>query len=287
MRQFDATILINREISPSWKALGLAWPKEAGRPRPGQFFTFRPKALEPGDAGLLRRPLAFAAFSGEAAFALYQVRGSGTRALAAACEGSALDIIGPLGKEFPLPLDDEKPCLLGGGIGIGPLLFLHAALSAMNRPFGASPSLLLGFRSKTFIPDFSAALEASPVLDSDGRAGLETLLESLSLAKIATDDGSRGYAGTVMDALGAEPAAGIGSGAPRPHYYACGPGPMLAALDALARAEGVAAHLSVEQWMACGVGACHGCVLPSAKGGYLRACADGPVFAAGAIRWKE
>ena len=62
---------------------------------------------------------------------------------------------------------------------------------------------------------------------------------------------------------------------------------MLAAADALARAEGVAVHLSAEQWMACGVGACYGCVLPAVKGGYLRACADGPVFKSGEIKWKE
>jgi len=278
---------MNREISPSWKVLGLAWPAEAGRPEPGQFFTFRPKALEPGDAGLLRRPLAFAAFDGAAAFALYQVRGSGTRALAAAREGSVLDVIGPLGNIFPLPLDEEKPFLLGGGIGIGPLLFLHAAISAMNRHLDLSPTLLLGFRSTAFVPEFSTALETRPTLTSGGRAGLESLSKSLSLAKIATDDGTDGFAGTVLDALGAELTAGNVAGAFRRHYYACGPGPMLAALDALARAEGVAAHISVEQWMACGVGACYGCVLPAAKGGYLRACADGPIFEGGAIKWKE
>jgi len=258
---------------------------EAGRPKPGQFFTFRPKAMEPGDAGLLRRPLAFAAFDGTSAFALYQVRGSGTKALSAAREGSTLDVIGALGNIFQLPLDEEKPFLLGGGIGIGPLLFLHATISAMNRPLDLLPSLLLGFRSAAIVPEFSTALKIPPALAAGCRVGLESLSKSLSLAKIATDDGTSGFAGTVLDALGAELAAGSAAGAFRRHYYACGPGPMLAALDALSRAEGVAAHISVEQWMACGVGACYGCVLPAAKGGYLRACADGPVFKGGEIKW--
>ena len=74
--------------------------------------------------------------------------------------------------------------------------------------------------------------------------------------------------------------------APR-HYYACGPSPMLSALRDFTEKEGSPAHVSVEQWMACGVGACHGCVLPSSRGGYVRACADGPVFAIGDIVWKK
>ncbi|HWR11790.1 MAG TPA: hypothetical protein VN445_08210 [Rectinemataceae bacterium] len=281
MRQFDATITINHDVSPSWKILGFEWPKDLPPPAPGQFFTFRPKALEPGDSGLLRRPLAFANFADTLAYALYQIRGSGTKALAAMTEGESIDIIGALGNSFPLPQTGEKPFLLGGGIGIGPLLFFHSRLQELRLDRAQSPCLILGFRSSGFVPDFRAAL-ALPA--DNARLGLQKLSDSLSMAAIATDDGTRGYAGTVMDALGAE-IAGAASGGR--HYYGCGPGPMLAALDAFAGAEGSIAHVSVEQWMACGVGACHGCVLPASKGGYLRACADGPVFASGDIMWKE
>ena len=287
MRQFDATILVNRDISPSWKVLGFFWPKDAPRPEPGQFFTFRPKALEPGDAGLLRRPLAFAAFDGRAAYALYQIRGSGTKALAATAEGSSLDVIGALGNAFPLPLADEEPILLGGGIGIGPLLFLDSTLRGMDTNSRREPTLLLGFRSSAFVPDFGAAIGLTGGTSTGGNQGLEVLAKSLAAALIATDDGTRGFGGTVVAALGARIDSMGGAARGKRHYYACGPGPMLAALDAAARAEGAACHLSVEQWMACGVGACYGCVLPSTKGGYLRACADGPVFAGGDIAWKE
>lgn len=282
VRQFDATITVNREVSPSWKILGFEWPKDLPVPEPGQFFTFRPRALEPGDSGLLRRPLAFAAFAENIAYALYQIRGIGTKALAATMEGSTLDIIGALGNSFPLPKPDEKPILLGGGIGIGPLLFFHSRLSAMKRGSVFSPSLVLGFRSSSFIPDFEAALK-SRLLET--AKGLQTLSESLAAANIATDDGTRGYAGTVTDALRDELPGKTDNG--RRHYFGCGPGPMLAALDAFAGAEGSPAHVSVEQWMACGVGACHGCVLPATGGGYIRACADGPVFKSGDIQWKE
>jgi dihydroorotate dehydrogenase electron transfer subunit len=278
VRQFDATMTINREVSPSWRVLGFEWPHDLPCPTPGQFFTFRPRALESGDAGLLRRPLAFAAFSGGKAYALYQIRGIGTKALAAATEGSTFDIIGPLGNSFPLPLDGEIPILLGGGIGIGPLLFFHTALLSLKRPMAMNPKLFLGFRSSAFVPDFRTA-GTDP--------GLAALSENLALAKIATDDGTRGYMGTVMDALCAEIAVMDKNARGLRHYYGCGPSPMLAALDSYASAEGSASHVSVEQWMACGVGACHGCVLPSTGGGYLRACADGPVFKGGDIRWKE
>lgn len=297
MRQYDATITINREISPSWKVLGFTWPGDLAPPRPGQFFTFRPAALEPGDSGLLRRPLAFAAFAENEAYALYQVRGSGTKALAAAPEGLSLNIIGALGNVFPAPIDGERPVLLGGGIGIGPLLFLHSAL-CKERRFAQAPLLALGFRSASFVPDFSTAqlFEKRTVSTRPSpRTGLTILAESLTSAIIATDDGSRGFKGTVLQAVDAITAADAAEatdgprGAPPalPHWYACGPGPMLSAIAAASKSRGIAAHVSVEQWMACGVGACHGCVLPAAGGGYVRACADGPVFPPEALAWKE
>jgi dihydroorotate dehydrogenase electron transfer subunit len=226
---------------------------------------------------LLRRPLAFAAFTEGKAYALYQIRGAATRALAAREEGSSLDIIGALGNSFPMPLQDESPILLGGGIGIGPILFLHTLLDSLDHPAAHRPELFLGFRSAAFIPDFSTQLPP----------GLRSLSESLSIARIATDDGSRGYAGTVMGALTAESAAPEAQPKTPAHFYGCGPAPMLAALDTFAATRASAAHVSVEQWMACGVGACFGCVLPAAKGGYLRACADGPVFSSGDIAWEK
>lgn len=297
MRQFDATVTVNRWVSPSWKVLGFSWPGDLAPPLPGQFFTFRPAALEPGDSGLLRRPLAFAAFASGEAYALYQVRGAGTKALAAAREGSSLNIIGALGNVFPAPAEGERPVLLGGGIGIGPLLFLHAALRG-DSPKKPDPLLALGFRSASLVPDFSAALQTENKTGSTGsslRAGLKTLAQSLAAAAIATDDGSRGFKGTVLQAIDAETAADAaktlngprGTFATCLHWYACGPGPMLSAIAAASKSRGIAAHVSVEQWMACGVGACHGCVLPAAGGGYLRACADGPVFAPEALAWKE
>ncbi len=336
MRQFNAPVVFNQAVSQGWKLLAFLWPQDLAPPIPGQFFTFNPQGLQAGNAGLLRRPLAFAFYGRGLAFALYQIRGKATQALAAFAEGSSIDVIGPLGNSFPRPSAGEQALLAGGGIGIGPLLYLHSTFRDFKASEGAtlaaSPKasrLFLGFRSASQIPSFILAAERweaqnrsvegtgwysepyrQPVL-----AGLSDLQHSLDQALIATDDGSRGFKGTVVEALlqhpsrnvageagvgiGAEAGAGAGPGvrgeagagaetaAARKRLYACGPAPMLSALDDLALHRGIPAHLSAEQWMACGVGACQGCVLPARAGGYLRACADGPIFPQGAILWKS
>ncbi len=265
LHRFQATIRINLPLSDNWRILGFEWPYEYPRPHPGQFFTFRPRALDGIDAGLLRRPLAFAGLSDSLALSIYEVKGPGTRALGHAKPDDSIDIIAPLGNGFPLPEAGESPVLLGGGIGIGPMLYLQSILE--------SSRLFLGFRSADAIPDF----RKSPVLRG--------ISEVFKTANIATDDGSRGFRGTVLDAAALQIGySELGCG--HTHLYACGPGPMLSAVDHFSTGSACAAHISVEQWMACGVGACHGCVLPSNAGGYVRACADGPVFASGILRWE-
>jgi NAD(P)H-flavin reductase len=336
MRQFKASVIFNQTVSQGWMLLGYSWPEDLDRPSPGQFFTFNPKGLQAGDAGLLRRPLAFAYFGRGLAFALYQVRGKATQALSVFSEGGSLDVIGPLGNSFPQPLAGEAAFLAGGGIGIGPLLYMHSSyndgdktLNSQNRVCGgaaigataiaettpgaasagrfsssiASPvgKLYLGFRSASQIPSFSlAAKRWGKQGRSDGQGerpspqdqdrvleALANLQLCLDRATIATDDGSMGYKGTVVEALRADfDRPGTGATPRKARLYACGPAPMLSALDNLALENNIFAHLSAEQWMACGVGACQGCVLPARAGGYLRACADGPIFPQGAILWN-
>jgi dihydroorotate dehydrogenase electron transfer subunit len=269
--QFLAEILGNRAVAESWRELVLSWDEAAGDPEPGQFLTLR---VSPFSDPLLRRPFAFSSYrrafasygrafashgrAGEAGSArvsiVYQIRGKATRLLSELAPGSRIDAIAPLGKGFPKPASDETPILAGGGIGLGPLLFLADVLSAA----GNAAPLVLGVRSSSLLP--SIALPQGTVL--------------------CTDDGSSGFRGTPVDWLAHNAPEG------RVRIYGCGPGPMLAALAALAAERGWAASLSAEQWMACGVGACMGCALPRADGsGYLRACTDGPVFDASDIDW--
>jgi dihydroorotate dehydrogenase electron transfer subunit len=262
--QFEAEILDNRRVAESWRELAFAWDAGALSPEPGQFFTFRAsRASDP----LLRRPLAFSGFSaagkGGRASAIYQVRGTATRLLADMAPGARLDIIGPLGRPFPLPGAGELPIIAGGGIGLGPLLYLDSRL----RSAGAVPVMALGFRDAASLP--SIGLPSGSIL--------------------CTDDGSAGFRGTPVDWISRNAPSERGGGAAGragPLLYACGPGPMLAALAALAAERGWPGWFSAEQRMACGVGACMGCALPRADGaGYLRACADGPVFEASAVMW--
>ena len=165
-----------------------------------------------------------------------------------------------MGKGFPLPEADEEIVLAGGGIGLGPLLYLAKTLEAADR----ESVLILGVRS----------------------AGLLPSIELPEGTVVCTDDGSSGFKGT--------PVGWISRNIPEPHnaqskvhIYGCGPAPMLASLARFAAEKGWKASLSAEQWMACGVGACMGCALPRPDGkGYLRACADGPVFDSAEIDWE-
>ncbi len=206
--------------------------------------------------------------------------------------GTSISIIGPLGNSFPEPAQNETALVAGGGIGIGPMLFLAAWLRAKKLPY----RFVAGFRSMSMVPlrahawfaDSATTLPPADAVEPHGATTARGMAlmwrQLLEGATIATDDGSLGIKGTVLDALAHLDAAAPSS--ERWHLYGCGPSPMLAALARFAPARRAAAHFSAEQWMACGVGACHGCVIPAAAGGYLRVCADGPVFSAEAIDWE-
>ena len=171
--------------------------------------------------------------------------GPGTTRLAQSQAGDALTLVGPLGRGFRLPRDSRRAVLCGGGVGIAPLALWQDAL-------GADTPVLLGFR------------------DAAHAAGAELLHG----AQLATDDGSHGHHGLVTELLGAELDAGA-----RAEVYACGPPPMLEAVRALCAAREVPAQLALESGMACGYGACFGCVVPTSRG-LIRLCLEGPVLEA-------
>jgi dihydroorotate dehydrogenase electron transfer subunit len=161
--------------------------------------------------------------------------------------GEGLLVLGPLGRGFAPPHEDRRALLIGGGVGIAPLAILQDTLTAN----GIASTVLLGFR------------------DAAHAAGA-TLLNG---AILATDDGSVGHAGLVTDLLAAE--------LQRDGHavvYACGPAPMLEAVRELCAARETPAQLALEAGMACGFGACYGCVVPTRGGEYLRVCVDGPVL---------
>ena len=219
-----------------------------GEPHPGQFAMLA--AAERWGADIDERPYLPRAFSyarwdaGVAHFLLEDV-GPGTRRLCALGEGDGLWLLGPLGNGFTGPADKRHALLVGGGIGIAPLAIWQDALASVDSPVTA----LLGFRGRAH---------------ADGaRLFREALL--------ASDDGSVGHHGLVTDLLRVELDRDSHA-----TVYACGPPAMLESVRALCAAREVPAQLALEAGMACGFGACYGCVVPT-RTGYLRVCVDGPV----------
>ncbi|MBN1242752.1 MAG: dihydroorotate dehydrogenase electron transfer subunit [Spirochaetales bacterium] len=253
MVRIDTELLSNRRVAEGYFELRFRWPA-AGRPAPGQFLTVRARE---GSDPLLRRPFAFASHDGtrDEATIVIQERGSATRALATLEAEAKLDLLGPLGHGFAFPERGTEPVLVAGGIGVGPMLFLRAALEAA----GTKSRFVLGARTAALVP--------------------EALLPRGAGVEVRTDDGSLGAKGTAADAVTALlPEA-------RAALYACGPAPLMAALDRIATERGWPYQAAVEEWMACGVGACMGCAVPLKSGGFLRACADGPVLDGRLVKW--
>jgi dihydroorotate dehydrogenase electron transfer subunit len=227
----------------------------APAPTPGQFFMLA--AAERWGGGEDERPYLPRACSvlraGPAGLEfLLEAVGPGTARLCELGPADPLHVTGPLGVGFAAPADDRRALLCGGGVGIAPLVIWQEALLAAGRPAAA----LVGFRDAAHAA--AAALLANP--------------------RVATDDGSVGHHGLVTDLLEAELDAD-----PRAAVFACGPPAMLEAVRRLGARRRVSAQLALEAGMACGFGACFGCVVPLAGGGYARTCVDGPVMDAGAL----
>jgi dihydroorotate dehydrogenase electron transfer subunit len=224
---------------------------------PGQFAMLKvTDSIDP----LLRRPFSIHRVHPSGEFeVLFRVVGQGTRLLSAVHVGNRVDAIAPLGSAFPLDVG-ATPLLVGGGVGVAPLLFLTDAL--LDR--GARPKLLLGGRSDR------------DILCHDDFGCLAVPFE------LATEDGSLGEEGLVTRLL----TRALGAAEAGVTVFSCGPAPMLAAVARVCADHGVRCWVSMEAYMACGVGACLGCVIPGAGGSYLRVCKEGPVFPADAVDWQ-
>jgi dihydroorotate dehydrogenase electron transfer subunit len=253
----------------------------AGRraPNPGQFAMLA--AAEQWGGGEDERPFLPRAFSiarstdGEAHFLIDPV-GPGTRRLCGLRPGEGVWMTGPLGVGFTAPGEGRRAILVGGGAGIAPLAILQDTLLG-GPPVECSPALA---------PDGSSARSSSRADAGPAHRAPAVLLgfrdraraEGAALlrdAHVATDDGSVGHHGPVTDLLRAELDRAED---PPATVYACGPAPMLEAVRALCAERSVPAQLALEAPMACGFGACFGCVVPRRDGAYVRVCVDGPVF---------
>ncbi len=222
------------------------------RPQAGQFYMLQAAARWGGGEG--ERPFLGRAFSvlraparsDELHFMVEDV-GPGTARLCELEPGDVLLLVGPLGVGFRPPGEGRTPLLVGGGVGVAPLAIWQDQLPQAR--------VLLGFRDEDHAR--GAALLADPVL--------------------ATDDGGIGHHGVVTDLLALELERDRAV-----EVYACGPPRMLEVVRLLCSAHGVPAQLALESGMACGFGACFGCVVPT-RDGYVRLCVDGPVLDAATL----
>ena len=242
----ECAVVISQEklatdIYSMWINTNIA--KEA---KPGQFISVYTK----NEAKLLPRPISICEIDDKktALRIVYRKAGKGTEEFSKYRSGASVNILGPLGNGFPLC--DEKAILIGGGIGIPPMLELAKTLESEK-------TIVVGYRNREMFLNNDLAFYGKLV--------------------VATEDGSVGTKGNVIDAIREQNVSGS-------VIYACGPIPMLRGVKEYAKEKGIKAYISMEEKMACGVGACLGCVCKStnvddhSKVNNKRICADGPVF---------
>lgn len=270
--QFQSQVLANIEVSPGYYRMRMTAPPAVLGATSGQFVMVRvSRAIDP----LLRRPFGIYDMgtfvtpytdAGQQTFLeiLYKVVGRGTGMLADLHQGDFLDILAPLGKGFDHGEEDEEKILVGGGVGLAPLYLLAKELVKSHKV-----RLFAGGRGK----------EDVLCITEFERLGVESY--------VATDDGTLGDRGLVTQVMMKHLAA---DSSPK-RIFACGPMPMLRAVAGIAEEMQVPCQVALEGYMACGMGACLGCVVKGVNHStetpdYRCVCKDGPVFDSTDLSWE-
>jgi dihydroorotate dehydrogenase electron transfer subunit len=259
MFQLKAKLIYNRKVADKYFHGAFFASSIAKEALPGQFVNIK---INNGFEPLLRRPLSIHRIDGEIVEVLYEVVGKGTELLSQKKPREYLDVIGPLGNGFNYSashLVHRSSILVAGGMGVAPLVFLAEKISHLP------PQVLIGAKTKKHI-------------------SCEKEFKDLGCSvKIATDDGSKGLRGRVTELLKSILLKTQHSKLPT--LYACGPRPMLKEVSRISKEFKISAQISLEEHMACGIGACLGCAVKTING-YKRVCKEGPVFRAEEIIWK-
>ncbi len=248
-----AVITEQQKIATDIYSMWLQTERIAGEAVPGQFLSVYSR----DESRMLPRPISICQVDQRRGRIrlVYRIAGKGTKEFSGYGTGDTLEIVGPLGNGFPLDKGYEKVLLIGGGIGIPPMVELSERLSGEKL-------IVVGYRNSELF--------------------LKEELERNGELYLASEDGSVGTKGNVLDAIHGKKLSGQA-------IFACGPTPMLCALKTYAAEQGIDCYLSLEERMACGVGACLACVCHSmdidahTHVKNKRICKDGPVFAAGEI----
>jgi dihydroorotate dehydrogenase electron transfer subunit len=257
----SAAIIENARLAGNYYRISFEVPAAYLGARPGQFVMLR---VDMRPDPLLGRPFSIYSIAGNGSRAscsvLYRVVGKMTALLSRKAPGESVHVLGPLGRGFDLSRGPAKALLVAGGTGIAPISFLAGELYRRGVP-------------EIFVYYGAKSGEDLIGLDDMEKAGFPQ-----RGLRICTEDCSRGERGLVTELL----ARDIGAFSPGDTcVFACGPMPMLKSLRAVLAANPLPAQVSIEERMACGMGACLACAVPAASksgGGYVRACQEGPVF---------
>ncbi|NLV15831.1 MAG: dihydroorotate dehydrogenase electron transfer subunit [Syntrophomonadaceae bacterium] len=253
-----ALVIRHREVVPDYYELEFIAPEIALEVLPGQFVNIRiSDSLDP----LLRRP--FSVYDVDKKLGsitvFYKVVGKGTKLLSQMPIQKPLDVMGPLGRSFSIPTEADQVFLVGGGVGIAPLVYLSRVLSSE----GIKTKVLMGASTAGFL------------------AG-KSMFEKFGVPfLVSTDDGSEGLKGRVTQLLAEQLLIDKCD-----YIFACGPESMLETVTELAMEQNIKGEISLEGHMACGVGACLGCahLVKTGEGQrYAKICSEGPVFKIGEV----
>lgn len=254
MRVEDFNILANRRLTKEYYVLDLQGKEEITEILPGQFAQLR---IDNNRDTFLRRPISVydVDYERNIISLLLKEVGDGTRALARLKAGDNLNIIYPLGNSFSPGNKGSRSLLIGGGVGVAPLLLLAKFLRDKSLDF----RFLLGYQT------------ADQIIDIGKFSALAEVL-------ITTEDGSHGVRGLVTG----HPVLQEGA---FDRIYCCGPDPMMKAIAARANSLGIFCEVSLENTMACGYGVCLCCVVETHRG-YINTCTEGPVFNIKELKWQ-
>lgn len=264
--QKKSTVVRNEQLGPDIFRLTFAAFEIARNAKPGQFVMVK---VSTGFDPLLRRPFSIHQVTEKGTLQiLFKIVGKGTRYLSELKLGDSVDIVGPLGSVFNTA-GEGGHCLVGGGMGMAPMLFLAKSILKASNP--NEVKVLLGAQNKD---------EISTLLLNFNEMGIDVLH--------ATDDGSSGHHGFVTELL--EPVL-KNNEENAWNIHCCGPHPMMKQTAIISEKNGWECWVSMETMMACGIGACLGCTIEGKSASifpaqnYMHVCKDGPVFRAADIKW--
>ncbi len=262
-KSYSCKILENTEIIKDIYKIKIEYPKDLDKIKPGQFFNIK---CGEGDFPLLRRPISVGICENDTLTFYVRKVGEGTELLCKKEKDTDLDILGPLGNGFDLDIDSGNVLIVGGGIGVAPLLELVKELSKKE---DLSIKVMLGFRDEPYlIEDF------------------KRFTESVVVASESNSNNSIDHRGYITDLVKDEVKS-----KEYKNIFTCGPEPMLRIVKEIAQESNIPSRLLMEERMACGIGACLVCNCKVKRGEndwtHVRACKEGPVFNGEEVMFDE